>query len=306
MESKVDWYDDLISYHIELTSSGIGYSIQSEALFPFHRRGFEKPFLWLDNRPGHPRFYDPKENRLVAPLEEGFDELEPLLGQSPKIHDNHEKFRKLISQTSLFSYVDVGKQSVIRNPQNLEPSIILPGPNGENLVSALYNLRTAHRDVYKRIVEAIEAAFPGFEEIDFPLVAAGKATMIWKENGRRFYPHQMSEGTLRYLWLATLLLSPELPPITLIDEPEVSLHPELLMLLAGLLQEAAQRSLLMVSTHSDRLIGWLQTDEVVVVDKEDGLSFFKRANDPSSKIEGWLKKYSLDELWLMGGLGGRP
>src|SRR5207253_10009566 len=95
----------------------------------------------------------------------------------------------------------------------------------------------------------------------------------WRETGfsKPLYMHQLSEGTLRFLWLATLLQSPGLTALTLLDEPEVSLHPELLSLLADLLREASQRTQVIVATHSDRLIRFLQPDEVVVMDSaEDG------------------------------------
>ena len=302
---KVEWFKKPIAFAFGIEKRGLGYVVGNERLWPLEAKS-QPTWPWIENIPGKPRYYDFVQKKMLAPAWEGFDELELMLGQVPKDQEKQERFRKLLADTGYFSYLDVGNSSVIRNPQNLEPNLFLPGPNGENLISALYNLRTAHGDVFQRIMEANRAAFPGFREVDFPLVAAGKATMIWMENGRKFYPHQMSEGTLRYLWLTTLLLSPALPAITLIDEPEVSLHPELLMLLAGLLQEASQRSFIIVSTHSDRLIRWLKPEEVVVVDREDGLSTLRRASDPSLKVEEWLKEYTLDEIWLMGELGGRP
>jgi predicted ATPase len=85
--------------------------------------------------------------------------------------------------------------------------------------------------------------------------------------------HQLSEGTLRFLWLATLLQSPGLTSLTLLDEPEVSFHPELLSLLADLLREASRRTQLFVATHSDSLIRFLNPDEVLVFDSTaDGMT----------------------------------
>jgi predicted ATPase len=119
-----------------------------------------------------------------------------------------------------------------------------------------------------------------------------------------FYPNQLSEGTLRFLWLATILLSPALSPIVLIDEPEVSLHPELLQVLAALLQDASARSHIIVATHSPDLIRWLEPNEVLIADKEDGRTTFTWAD--SLDLDKWLAEYSLRDLWLMGNLGGRP
>jgi predicted ATPase len=116
--------------------------------------------------------------------------------------------------------------------------------------------------------------------------------------------HQLSEGTLRFLWLATLLQSPGLTALTLIDEPEVSLHPELLNLLADLMREASRRTQLVVATHSDRFVRFLRAEEVVVIDSdEDGMSTLTWADQLD--LGEWLKDYSLDELWSNGRLGAR-
>jgi len=84
----------------------------------------------------------------------------------------------------------------------------------------------------------------------------------------------------------------------------VSLHPELLQILAGLIREAAARAQIIVATHADRLIRWLDPSHIVVVDKEDNRTRLTWAD--RLDLGEWLKKYTLDELWLMGELGGRP
>jgi predicted ATPase len=88
-------------------------------------------------------------------------------------------------------------------------------------------------------------------------------------------------------------------------KPEVSLHPELLSILADLLREASKRTQLVVATHSDRLIRFLRPSEVVLVDSTDeGMSTITWADELD--IDKWLKDYSLDELWSTGRLGARP
>jgi predicted ATPase len=105
------------------------------------------------------------------------------------------------------------------------------------------------------------------------------------------------------MWLVTVLLSPQISPITLIDEPEVSLHPELLKLLAEVLQDASSRGQIIVATHAAELIRWLQPEEVVVLDLDEGRTRCTRAD--SLNLDEWLREYTLGELWLMGTLGGR-
>jgi predicted ATPase len=182
----------------------------------------------------------------------------------------------------------------------------LPGHAGEDLVSCLFNLRETERDRFEAIEDALRAAFPRFQRLDFPPVAAGTLALTWRERGfsRPFYMHQLSEGTLRFLWLATLLQSPGLTPLTLIDEPEISLHPELLGLLAGLLREASQRTQIMVATHSDRLVRFLNPNEILTMDAGGG-GFTEVCWADRKDLGKWLDDYTLDELWANGRLGAR-
>jgi predicted ATPase len=167
-------------------------------------------------------------------------------------------------------------------------------------------MRETDRQRFEAVEDALRAAFPGFERLDFPPVAAGTLAMTWRDHHfpGGFYTHQLSEGALRFLWLTTLLQSPGLTAVTLIDEPEVSLHPELLSLFAELLREASQRSQIIAATHSDRLVRFLRAEEAVVMDiGEDGLASTTWAD--KLDLERWLEEYSLDEVWRMGRLGGR-
>ena len=193
----------------------------------------------------------------------------------------------------------------MRLPQPLRPAT-LPGEDGEDLVSCLFYLRETDRDRFEAIEDALRTAFPGFVRLDFPPVAAGMLAMTWKDSNftHPFYMHQLSEGTLRFLWLATLLQSPGLTGVMLIDEPEVSLHPELLSLLAELMREASSRTQLIVATHADRLVRFLEPNEVITLDlEEDGAVRAQWADQLD--LDEWLKDYTLDEVWRLGRIGGR-
>ncbi len=107
------------------------------------------------------------------------------------------------------------------------------------------------------------------------------------------------------MWLATLLQSPGLTAVTMIDEPEVSLHPELLSLVADLLREASQRTQVIVATHADRLVRHLKPSDVVTINVNDeGAAELTWADELD--LEKWLEEYTLDEVWRMGRMGGRP
>jgi predicted ATPase len=166
-------------------------------------------------------------------------------------------------------------------------------------------MREGDCERFEMVEDALRAAFPDFERLDFPPVAAGVLSMTWKDKcfRRPMYMSQLSEGTLRYLWLTTLLSAAKLPAVTLIDEPEVSLHPELLSHLAELMREVSHRTQLVVATHSDRLIRFLEPREVLICDVEAGATTLQWAD--KLDLERWLKEYTLDQVWEMGQLGGR-
>jgi predicted ATPase len=130
--------------------------------------------------------------------------------------------------------------------------------------------------------------------------------MTWKDRkfDKPIYMNELSEGILRFLWLVSLLQSPNLSTVTMIDEPEVSLHPELLSMLSELMREASKRTQLIVATHSDRFIRFLKPEEVVVMDIDDAGCTTATIAD-SMDLDEWLAEYSLDEVWRMGRMGGR-
>ena len=133
-----------------------------------------------------------------------------------------------------------------------------------------------------------------------------KIRIEWEEKGSDTYfgPAALSDGTLRFICLSTLLLQPTLPSLILIDEPELGLHPAAIQVLAGLLQSAATRTQLIVATQSVTLINQLLPEHVWIVDREEGQSVFRHLK--GADMSSWLEDYGLGELWEKNILGGRP
>lgn len=290
-----------LDYSLCLQPQGGAYVIGSESLEQ-KRQGYLQPFRHIDSHGTDIRYFEVDQNKLVRPNWE-HNPLESSLSQVPKLFRASEEFRRRLASSTFYHALNVEPRSPVRLPQVMRPAP-LPGKNGEDLVSCLYYLREAEPDRFEAIEDSLKAAFPGFKRLDFPPVAAGTLAMTWRENSfsKPLYMHQISEGMLRFVWLATLLQSPGLTALTLLDEPEVSLHPELLGLLAGLLREAAQRTQLVVATHSDRLVRFLKPNEVVVMDAaEDGTATLTWADQLN--LDRWLEEYTLDELWRSGRLG---
>lgn len=292
-----------LDYSLSLRPQGAAYVIDRETLRQ-KRQGYPHPFLHIDSRGPDVKYFEVEQGKLVRPSWE-HNPLESSLSQVPKLFRAPEEFRRRLASSTFYHVLNVEPRSPVRLPQVMRPAP-LPGKNGEDLVSSLYYLREAEPDRFEAVEDSLKAAFPTFKRLDFPPVAAGTLAMTWRDNSfsKPLYMHQVSEGMLRFVWIATLLQSPGLTALTLLDEPEVSLHPELLSLLAGLLREAAQRTQVVVATHSDRLIRFLNADEVVVMDAaEDGTSTLRWAD--KLDLEEWLEEYTLDELWRNGRLGAR-
>jgi len=291
-----------LEYALAVQVNGTGHSISRELLR--QDRGQSAPFKHIDATQGVTRYFDLKTSKLVKPNWD-LDQQESFLSQVPRMFKEPEDLRKVLSNATLYHTLDVGPRAPVKIPQQMKPAS-LPGADGEDLVPYLYYLREADQARFESIIDSLHAAFPDFESLGFPPVAAGVLAMIWKDRrfGKPFYLHELSEGTLRFLWLVALLHSPSLPTVTMIDEPEVSLHPELLSLLAGLMREASLRTQLIVATHSDRFVRFLKPDEVVIMDLgEHGETSATWAD--TLDLGSWLEEYSLDEVWRMGVLGGR-
>jgi predicted ATPase len=295
-----------IDYHIAMTPQGVGYEISDESLNQQRDKG-PGPFKHIQAHHGDVRYFEQKgaKGGLVRPTWD-YNPTESALSQVPKMFQQPENFRKSLASSTHYHVLDVSRRAPIRLPQQMRDAQ-LPGHDGEDLVSCLYTLRETDSDRFETIEATLRAGFPEFERLKFPPVAAGTLAITWKDKTSKnpFYMHQLSEGTLRFLWLATLLQSPGLTAVTMIDEPEVSLHPELLSLLADLLREASQRTQIIVATHADRLIRFLKPSEVVTISlNEEGAAEVSRADELD--LEKWLEDYTLDEVWRMGRMGGRP
>ena len=119
-----------------------------------------------------------------------------------------------------------------------------------------------------------------------------------------FGPNQLSDGTLRLMALITLLLQPQPPELIIIDEPELGLHPYAILVLTALLKSVSRQTQIIVSTQSVTLVDQLEPEHIVVVDRVDDQSVFRRLNEQD--LGSWLEDYSLGELWEKNVLGGRP
>ncbi|HET7232568.1 MAG TPA: AAA family ATPase [Longimicrobium sp.] len=180
--------------------------------------------------------------------------------------------------------------------------------DGGNLAPVLLRLSREHPAHYFRITETLRQVIPHFA--DFVLAPSENGTLLlqWRERDSdlHFGPSQASDGMLRLMALVALLLQPaeNLPPVLTIDEPELGLHPTAIHLVAGLVQNVAQHTQVIVATQSPALLDHFDPEQIVVVDRPERESIFRRLD--SEQLAGWLDEYTMAELWEKNVLGGKP
>jgi predicted ATPase len=209
----------------------------------------------------------------------------------------------------VYHFHDTSGTALVKQLHNVGDNLFLRD-DASNLAAFLLLLRTVHPEHYGRIVKTVRLVAPFFG--DFLLrsspLNAEKIQLEWTELGKDvpFTASALSDGTLRFICLATVLLQPQslMPAAILIDEPELGLHPFAITVLGGLMKSAAVENQLIISTQSVELVNEFDLEDLIVVDKRAGTSTFVRP-DPQ-KLSEWLDEYSLGDLWKKNMLGGRP
>ncbi|MFP4349146.1 MAG: AAA family ATPase [Desulfococcaceae bacterium] len=181
--------------------------------------------------------------------------------------------------------------------------------DGSNLASFLFRLKQKHPDDYEKILEISQLIAPFLDDFLLEPETQGVNELVrleWLQKGSSypFQPWQLSDGTIRFICLATGLLQPNPPSTIVIDEPELGLHPFALEVLAGLFRNASERTQLIVSTQSATLLNHFEPEEVIVVDRDQGASRFRRLEAES--LTQWLENFSLGELWQKNVFDGGP
>jgi predicted ATPase len=216
---------------------------------------------------------------------------------------------KAISKWRIFHFHDTSDTAQVKRRCSLHDFQYLR-PNADNLAAFLYKLKNESANEYQKIIKVISLVVPFFD--DFALepqeLPSGEfqIELLWKQKSSDYplWPSQLSDGSLRFICLATALLQPKPPDTILIDEPELGLHPYAITLLGSLIRSASQQTQIIISTQSVALINEFSIEDLIVVESEDGATVFKRLQ--SEDFQAWLEEYSTGELWEKNLLGGRP
>ena len=207
----------------------------------------------------------------------------------------------------VYHFHDTSASARVKQQGDINDNKILR-PDASNLAAFLYLLRETKNDYYRKIISTIRLVAPFFD--DFSLrpnpLNNEKIQLEWQEKGSDAYfnAQTLSDGTLRFICLTTLLLQPKTPSTIVIDEPELGLHPYAITVLASLLKSASQKTQVVVSTQSVPLVNQFGPEDIIVVDREENQSTFERRT--AKDLENWLDDYGMGDLWEKNLLGGRP
>ncbi len=222
-------------------------------------------------------------------------------------HKYVQYIKPAIESWRVYHFHDTSDTALVKQVHYANDNLRLK-TDAANLAAFLMRLKQKFPKNYEQIVKTIQLVAPFFA--DFVHRGDEEAIQLeWLEVGNLdtpFKAHVLSDGTLRFICLATLLLQPfELMNDTiLIDEPELGLHPYALAVLADLIKRAAEQKQLIISTQSVELINHFSANDIIVVDRVNDASTFKRLDE--ELLKDWLEDYTLGDLWKQNIIGGRP
>ncbi|MFM8443298.1 MAG: AAA family ATPase [Methylococcus sp.] len=233
-------------------------------------------------------------------LSEG--EAEAHINEFPSAKEHIEGWR-------MYHLHDTTATAAVKSTCNVDDNRYLR-EDAANLAAYLYWLKLKQPNEYRRIVSVIQLAIPYFEDFVLePLRRNERSIRLeWKQRHSDAYfdADSLSDGSLRFVGLATLLNQPQwaMPRLIVIDEPELGLHPLAIRLLAEMLDAASEQTQILVATQSVTLLDNFPIEQVIVTDHDGRGSLFRRLNADDYRM--WLEHFSTGELWEKNVFGGRP
>jgi predicted ATPase len=222
-------------------------------------------------------------------------------------HGRYHYVNYYMKSFKIFHFHDTSNTAKIKHKGNIDDNSFLR-ENGQNLAAYLYFLQEKHPKDFKKIEMVIRSIAPFFDSFILKpdRIREDQIRLEWKEKNSDMYLNatHLSDGTLRFMALATLLLQPDLPKVIIIDEPELGLHPFAINKLAGLIKKASAQSQIIIATQSVNLIDNFEPEDIITVDRKENQSVFQRQS--SETLKDWINEYSIGDLWNKNVIGGRP
>lgn len=215
--------------------------------------------------------------------------------------------RNFLRSFTVYHFHDTSLSSPMRQLSRIGDNEYLRH-DGSNLAAFLYKLKNSDTKAYNLIEGTIRTIAPYFKEFKLipNKIMEGYIGLEWEERDTDLYldATNFSDGTLRFIALATLLLQPDSPKTIIIDEPELGLHPAAMVKLSAMIKRASVKTQIIIATQSVSLISNFSIEDLLVVGRENNQSTFHRFDQED--FAQWLEEYSIGELWEKNIIGGRP
>jgi predicted ATPase len=291
-----------IRYHLAFTKAGAQLKIVDERIENEKPdEGHGRPYLYFDYNGGRPVLNVAHEQRHLQREEVNPQQSILSQRQDPDQYPEVTYLGRFFGSFRLYRNWSFGPDSDVRDLYGAEQKSDFLEEDVSNLGLMLNNVRA---DSKVEFLKYLKMFYEGAEDIATRIVGGLIDLRVEEENGITIPASRLSDGTLRWLSLLTILLHPDPPPLVCIEEPELGLHPDVIRPLAKLLLSASERMQLFVTTHSDGLVDELSgtPSSVIVCEKHDGSSSLKRLD--GEQLSEWLKRYTLGQLWRTGEIGG--
>ncbi|HEX41243.1 MAG TPA: recombinase RecF [Phycisphaerales bacterium] len=210
-----------------------------------------------------------------------------------------------IASWKIYHFHDTSNLASMRRSESVDDCDYLRF-DAANIAPFLLELRRSETETYERIVESVRLVAPFFKDFILKPNKQDKVRLRWRQRGSDYplKPHHLSDGTIRFICLATALLQPYPPSTIIVDEPELGLHPYAIEILAELIQAASEKTQLIICTQSPALVDCFAPGDIIAVNRKKGASCFERLD--AEGLSAWLKDYSLGELWRKDVVAGGP
>ena len=291
-----------LRYRLEFCKAGASLRISDERIENERPdAGHDKPYLYFDYNGGKPVLNVAEKQRHLRREEVNTQQSILSQRQDPDQYPEVTYLGRFFSSFRLYRNWDFGPDSEIRDLYGSELKTDFLEEDISNLGLMLNRVRGEAKTEFLKYLRMFYA---GAEDVYTRIIGGLVDLRIEEEGGISIPASRLSDGTLRWLSLLSILLNPDPPPLVCIEEPELGLHPDIIRPLAELLITASERMQLIVTTHSDSLVDELSgsPSSVIVCEKREGSTVAKQLDN--EKLKDWLKRYSLGQLWRTGQIGG--
>ena len=282
---------DLLNiYELSLKATEDDYLIEKESIGLWNKNLYTKPYTATINIMGN-------ESKLYSYSNSGSQSNDSRIA---------DYIYNIIKNWKIYHFDDVSPNSGKKREQKIEDGSTFQ-EEGDNIAAFLYFIKINYNDDYQKIVEATRLVVPYFNDfvLEPDVLNEELIKLKWMEKGsiKEFSASLISDGTIRFICLAALLLQPVIPEVVIIDEPELGLHPLAIKILSELIKKASVKSQIIMATQSVTLLNQFQPEDIMVLDKETEGSSVKRLN--REELSEWFESYTLGELWEGNYIGGR-